>query len=117
MKRWARCAGLAAALAAALLTAALPVCAAYETPQSPMFSYNYSVYGEAVPAPDFCTLHARIGEGLSAPADIFVREGELYILDAGNDQIAVYPAQGGALRRYTPPRVADYIERRHLYGY
>lgn len=25
--------------------------------------------------------------------------------------------QGGALRRYTPPCVADYIERRHLYGY
>ena len=25
--------------------------------------------------------------------------------------------QGGALRRYTPPAVADYIERNHLYGY
>lgn len=103
MRRWARCAAIAAASAAALLAAALPVCAAYETPQSPMFSYNYSVYGEAVPAPDFCTLHARIGEGLSAPADIFVREGEVYVLDAGADQIAVYPAQGGALRRTVRP--------------
>ena len=25
--------------------------------------------------------------------------------------------QGGALRRYTAPAVADYIERNHLYGY
>ena len=25
--------------------------------------------------------------------------------------------QGGALRRYTPPAVADYIEQNHLYGY
>lgn len=90
-KRWGRLA-VACVCAASLL--ATPV-QAYETLQNPDFSYTYNVYGEAVPAPDFYQNTSAVGEGLVTPTDVFVHNGELYVLDAGGNRIAVYDAASG----------------------
>ena len=95
-------AGLAAAgmLAACSLQAAAQT---YELPKQAAEGYQYNVWGESVPAPDYYTYETAFEMGLRSPSDLFVLGDELYIMDAGNGRVAVADAATGEFRREIRP--------------
>lgn len=97
-----------AATAVLLIGAALPAAAAaYDVPYAADYGYHYNVYGEAVPSPALYTYTAALEDGMQTPTDLFIRDDELYVLDAGNSRVAVFGLADGKLRRRITPSAAE----------
>lgn len=62
------------------------------------YSYNYNLKGESVPAPDSYLpvreLRGEAGDEWRLPADLYVRDGVIYLLDSGNNRIVLLNGNG-----------------------
>ena len=62
------------------------------------YSYNYDLKGRSVPAPDSFLPAAELcgdeGEAWKQPADLYVRDDVIYLLDNGNNRVLLLNEQG-----------------------
>ncbi len=72
--------------------------------QTPDESYNYTAYGESIAAPAayMVSKSVELPQSLNAPADLFVSNNMIYVLDSGNERIVVLDENYEQLREIKP---------------
>lgn len=77
------------------LSCSLPCVAAKGMSSGNTESYNYNLWGESIPAPEYYCETASIGDGLTGAQDIFVLNETMYVLNSGTNSILLFDIQSG----------------------